>query len=228
MAAVVRLALLLATVALLIAAPQVSASPQDVSATHAYIQADYALARASVGRIGAVQAKIEQLNATLARECPHSTVGVPEDEASQPLSHEPVVAMWAIAYGTNAASIRAFVSVTNRLHWSNPRTTSLARRYARSLKEMATLPMPDLCADVRSWRESDFQVVPAGTLRLVEHAEAIELNPVPSQLLAPYERGADASTLARAARLETKLEEHEFGMGQEDWQQLLDTLGLTQ
>jgi hypothetical protein len=202
------------------------AAPQDIAATHAYIRANYALAHASVARIGVAQAKIERLNGQLERECPHEGAGSPENEASQPVPHEVVVAMWSIAYGINAGPIRTFINATKRLRWSDHRLTSIAESYARSLHEMATLPLPDLCGDVRAWKASGFQVVPAATASLVQRVEAIELKTIPPRLLARYERGADSGTLASTVRLETKLEENEIILGQNDWQQLLGTLGL--
>jgi hypothetical protein len=58
--------------------------------------------------------------------------------------------------------------------------------------------------------------------------EGIEPKTIPPRLLAPYERGADASILARTKRLETKLAENEFMVGQTDWIQVLGTLGLNE
>jgi hypothetical protein len=214
--------------ALALAPAQAIAAPQDVAATHAYIAANYALAQASVARIGPVQAKIERLNASLARECPRAGIGTPEVEASQPMSYEVAAALWSIAYGTAAGPIRTFVAVTRRLHWSNHALTRAAASYARNLHEFSTLPLPNFCADVRSWKASGFQVIPAAALSLDRRAEAIELNTVPPRLLRPYESGADASILARTMRLETKIEENEFAKGQTDWIQVLETLGLPQ
>ncbi len=202
------------------------ATPQDVAATHAYIKANYALAQASVARIGVGQAKIERLNSKLAHECPRIGADSPENEASQPISHDVVVALWSLSYGADAGPIRTFTNLAGRLHWSNRALTRAAQTYARNLHELATVPLPDLCADVRSWKESGFQVVPAATISLVERVEAIEPKAIPSHLLAPYERGADAGIVARTIRLETRIEENEFLVGQGDWIQVLDTLGL--
>jgi hypothetical protein len=223
-----RRSTILAAMALGAAPAQAIATPQDVAATHAYIQANYALGRASVARIGAVQAKIERLNGDLTRACPRVGAGSPENEASQPISHEVVVALWSIAYGTAAGPIRTFVQATRRLHWSNHRLTRIAQSYARGLHELATVPLPDLCGDVRSWKATGFQVIPPATVSLVLRVEAIEPKAVPQSLLAPYERGADASVVARTRSLETRLEEEEFLIGQGDWIQVLQTLGLNQ
>jgi hypothetical protein len=205
---------------------QAIAGPGDVVATHAYIQANYALAKASVALIGAGQARIERLNAKLAHECPNEGAGSPEDEASQPVSYEVAVALWSIAYGTDAGPIRTFVQVAGRLHWSDQRITRLARRYADGLHAYATLPLPDLCAEVGAFKASGFQTIPPATTRLVAREQAIDATAIPSGLLVPYERGADASVLARTEALEIKLEENEFLLGQGDWFQVLETIGL--
>jgi hypothetical protein len=214
--------------ALGLAPAQAIAAPADVAATHAYIQANYALARASVALIGPVQAKVERVNSSLAHECPRAGIGTPEVEASQPMSYEVAAALWSVAYGTAAGPIRTFVAATARLHWSNHAITRAAASYARNLREFSALPLPNLCADVRSWTASAFQVVPAATLSIDRRAEAIELNTVAPRLLRPYESGNDASVLARTMQLETKIEENEFNLGQNDWIQLLHTLGLPQ
>jgi hypothetical protein len=223
-----RRSTIIAAVVLGLAPAQAMAASGDVVATRAYIQANYALARTAVALIGPAQAKIESFNGQLARECPRAGAGSPENEASQPISHEVAVALWSVAYAIGAAPVRTFVSKTSRLRWSNHTITRLSQRYARSLHEMVTLPLPHLCEDVRAWKASGFQVIPAGVASLVQRVEAIELNPIPPRLLAPYERGADASTLKRTIGLGTKLAEAEFIKGQTDWIQVLETLGLNE
>jgi hypothetical protein len=217
-----------AVVVLAIAPAPAIATPEDVAATHAYIQANYALARASVARIAPAQARIERLNKELSSECPRIGEGSPEDEAAQPVSYDVAVALWSLAYGTDAEPIRNFVSAVGRLRFSNHAIAHAAEAYARSLHELATLPLPSLCAEVGSWKQSAFQVIPAATAVLVRRVEAVEPRPVAPRLLAPYERGGDATTVVNTMRLERRLEEEEFIVGQNDWFQVLETLGLNQ
>jgi hypothetical protein len=226
--AVAVLAFGIAVFAFGIAPAPAIAAPEDLTATHAFIQANYALDQALVARIGAAQAKIERTNSNLERECPHAGIGSPENEASQPISHEVVVALWSLDYGTDAGPIRTFLETAKRLRWSNHSIVRLAQGYARGLHELATLPLPNLCESVRSWKASGFQVIPAATVSLVRRVEAIEPKPIPPRLLAPYERGSDATILARTMRLEMRLEENEFVVGQSDWIQMLGTLGLNE
>ena len=219
-------AVIAALIALALAPSVALASAQDNAATHAYIQANYALTKAGVAAIARGQANIKAFNEKLAHECPLAGKGTPQDEASQPMSYEVAVALWAISYGTLAGPIRQFVAAVKPLHWSNARITRIARRYATSLHELSTLAVPDLCADVREWTASGFHTVPEHVLALDQRLEANEGESVPRKLLAPYERGADASMAARARANEVKLEEVEFITGQDDWIQVLETLGL--
>jgi hypothetical protein len=224
-----RSTLLVALVLALAVAPaQAIAAPQDVATTHTYIEANYSLAQAMVARTGAGQRKVEALNTSLAHECPGIGTGSIENEASQPISHEVVVALWSLEFGVSAGPIRSFQKTVGGLRWSNSATTRAAARYVRSLHELSTLPLPNICADVRTWKASGFQVVPAAVVSLVRRVEAIEPNAIPSRLLAPYERGGDAGLLKRTVRLEQRLEENEFRLGQDDWARVLETLALSE
>jgi hypothetical protein len=219
--------LALATLSLVAAPSEASASQADIAATHAVIQAGYVLGKAGVSSIPAVQAKIEALNVSLARTCPHVGAGSGEDEATQPMAHEITSDLWAIAYGYNAKPIATFIAKVKHLRWSNPRITRAVQHEARSLHEMATLRQPDLCSDVRSWAASGFTVIPPGVVALDEHAEGIQFEELPlRELLAPYERGSDKRLVVRIEAFVTRIEEEEFSLGQADWYQILETLGM--
>jgi hypothetical protein len=220
--------ILLVTLALGIAPEQSLASPGDISATHTYIEANYALAKAEVAAIGPAQAKVEQLNRQLAGECPLVGVGSPFDEASQPISHEVAVARWSLAFGTDARAIHAFLNAVGRLRWSNHAITRAAETYAKSLNELAGVSLPHLCSDVLSWKATGFRTISPAVLSLVGRVEAIELKPVSTRVLTPYERGGDAAIVARTKPLEMKIAENEFVVGYSDWIQVLQTLGLNE
>jgi hypothetical protein len=214
------------TTGLALAPARALAAPADVTATHAYIQANAALARTSVARISTGQAKIERLIGDYARKCPAAGAGSPQDENTGFFTYEVGIALWSVAYGTNAGPIRTFSNTVKRLRWSNGAITRAAQRYASSLQALANLALPPLCEDVRSWRASGYRVVPPATVSLVRRVEAIELLPLPQRVLAPYERGSDTSTFAQTLRLEKRLEERESNPGEHDLLKVLDTLTL--
>jgi hypothetical protein len=217
----------LSIVALALAAPSpASARPQDAAATHAVIVADYALARASVADIPVAQANVQQYNRRLARECPDAGAGTPETEASSPMSKEVAAALWSVSYGTTAGPIARFGRAIRSLHWTNARFEGAVHTYARNLSGLATLPLPDLCGDVRSWTASGFHTVPGNVITLDEHVEPLTVPEIPWRLVAPYEQGRDASLVAYIKRAELKTAEAEFMLGQKDWYQVLETLGL--
>jgi hypothetical protein len=201
---------------------------QDRASTHAYIQANFALERAADASIAPTEAAAALLNQKLGQECPQVAAGSPQDAESQKASYEIAGALWSISYGAVAGPISTFAQAVEPLHWSNPKITRIARHYAQSLTELAALPMPDICADVRTWSASGFHALPAPLLSFVQHAESIEGHTIPPRLLAPYERPSDRAIVASTSRLETKLERAESVAGFADWDTLLETLALSQ
>lgn len=204
------------------------ATPQDIASTHAYIQANFALARTADAGIASTQASILRRSRQFGRECRNIGAGSLQNEESQKLSYEVAGALWSVSFGANAAPIRAFVRAVTPLRWSSSKLTRIAQGYARSLRQLATLPTPDLCGDIRAWSASGFHTIPATTLRFDSHVESIEGHTIPPRLLAPYERPTDRGALARTTQLESELEANEFEVGFDDWASLLNTLGLQQ
>jgi hypothetical protein len=201
---------------------------QNAFATREYIRADYTLLRASNALAAPAQANALALNQRLGQECPQAGAGSPENKSSEPMSHEVAVALWSITFGIAATPIHTFVETVSPLRWTNPRLTALAQRYATDLSELAALPAPDLCSDVRAWSATGFKTVPADALSLVQHAESIEPQAIPQSLLSRYETARDKRIFARAHRLETKLQNIETSTGFNDWDKVLATLGLNQ
>jgi hypothetical protein len=207
---------------------EATATPRDRASTHAYIQANFALERAANASIAPTEASVALLNQKLGQECPKVGAGSPQNAESQKASYEVAGALWSVSYGAVAGPIGTFVRAVKPLHWSNPKITRIAQGYARSLSELAALPMPNICADVRTWSASGFHTIPTATVSFDQHVESIEGHTIPARLLAPYERSSDRSVVARTSRLETKLERAETVAGFNDWDTLLETLALNQ
>jgi hypothetical protein len=203
-------------------------TPQDIASTHAYIRANYALNRATQAKVKVAQASIEATIRKLGQECPKLGVGSPQNEESQRLSYEVVVALWSASYATDAAPIRKFAQAARHLHWSNPKLTYMTQRYAADLQDLASLQMPNVCGDVTAWKESGFKTVPATSIQLDRRVEAIEPKAIPPSLLAPYEQPADKAILATTTRIEGQLQQIETMEGFDDWDQALETVGLNQ
>jgi hypothetical protein len=169
-----RLVLPLVMLALAMAPSPARASTQDVAVTHAAIVAGYALARAGVATINTAQSKIESFNRKLAAECAGVGHGTPETEASQPMSYEVAAALWSIAYGSAAGPIKTFAKAMRPLRWTSPRIKRVARTLVANLTALATIPLPDLCGDVRSWTTSGFTSIPRHVVELDRRVERLE------------------------------------------------------
>jgi hypothetical protein len=204
------------------------ATPQDVASTHAYIRANYALNRATQAKVKVAQAGIETTIHKFGQECPKLGVGSPQNEESQHLSYEVVVALWSTSYAIDAGPIHKFAQAVRHLRWSNPKLTRMTQRYATDLQDLAGLKMPNVCGDVTAWKETGFKTVPATSIQLDQRVEAIELKAIPASLLAPYEQPTDKAILATTTRIESHLQQVETMEGFNDWDQALETVGLNQ
>jgi hypothetical protein len=223
-----RLSILFATLALGWTPAGALASSGDAAATHAYLAANYALARASEATVAPAQAKVVSFDRKLARECAGVGAGAPENEVEEPLTYEVAGALWSITYGVNARAIGTFVRTVDGLRWSQGKITRSAHAYVKTLQGLATLPLPDLCGDVKAWKASGFGKAPAATTSFDKHVEALEAHAISQKLLAPYETAADRALARKMAHLETKLLNAETVEGFDDWTTALETLGLPQ
>ncbi len=222
---------LTATVAVLVLAltpAPAGATSRDAASTHAYLTAGYALLHTAVSTWPAVERNIHKLSLRLHAECPDAGAGSPENEEAQKLTFEAAGALWAVGYRTDTASIHAYSNIVKRLTWSNPAITRDAHRLATGLLEMATLKVPDLCADVRAWRANGFGAMPADVEPYDRHVEAIDIHEIPRRLLTPYVQPADKPLRRRMEHLATRFEELEFMRGQADWIALLEAVGLNE
>jgi hypothetical protein len=201
---------------------------QDAASTHAYLVAAYAALHAVVSKWSSVEANIHQLDKSVQTECAGVATGSPQSEEEQKLSYEVAGALWATSYHADATVIQRFLSAVHPLTWGNPAVTRGAHAYARSLHEMVVLPIPDICADVRSWIGDGFKAVPADTQQFDRRVEAIEIKELPRKLLSPYLQPADKALIARVEHVARRFEELEFVHGQGDWNTLLEVLALNQ
>jgi hypothetical protein len=219
---------LLATLTVAAPATPALAGPADIAATQKYLQANYALVRAGEKQIGPSEANVRSVLRSVSGECPGAAGGSPQGEGSDKLGDELQGAMTIAGLRTVARPVAAFVHAVAHLRWSNPTLTQTVSSYAGKLASLASLEPPQVCADVRAWTAGGFATLPASTTSfdLAFESADVALGEVPAELLAPYERPAERSTLHSTARLEAQLAEAENRAVQQ-WEQTLRTLGVT-
>ena len=223
-----RLGILAAILAFALAPASAAATPQDDAASHTYLTVGYTTLRAAIGSMGAVGAGIDQLNHKLASECPDVGLGSPQSEEEQHLSYEVFGALLSTAYHTDAGIVQRFLRAVKPLSWSNSKVTRAADRYDKSLHELVTLPMPNLCADVSAWKAGGFKAVPADTIQFDHHVEDIEGEIISKRLLTPYVAPSDEGLVDRDLSLYKKLESLETTLGEGWWDMTLETLAINQ
>jgi hypothetical protein len=224
-----RLAIVLTVLTLgLVPADALAASPRDNSSTHRALTAANTALQAIIDTWPNEEKSLHRLKLKFAAECPHVAAGSPQNSSEQKLSYEVVAALFATGYHTDAKIADRFIASVSALRWSNPAITRRLHVFIRGLREMLALKVPNLCADVRSWIASGYQTVPARTLQLDEHVEAIEVEIPSPRLVAAYVQPADRPLFKRVEHLLKRFEELEFSTGQQDWIDVLETLGLNE
>ncbi len=215
----VRSTVLLA--ALLTAVPALPASTAaarlsagDARTTQTYLQAAYAAARVEVDSFPTALAAVDKLAANVRAECPgviagepHPAPGASSNPSAQAISEEVLQAILGAAASTEAVRRERFAGFVARLRWSSSALTRLVHENADGEAERATIPGPNLCADMRAWVASGYEVVPAATARylLLEYHAAVETEGTEATIerkLAAYESPAAARLAHKLARLE--------------------------
>ena len=136
-------------------------------------------------------------------------------------------AMVTSAYNTDVPAGRSFIRAAAGLRWSNHGLTSTVQSYVGKLKVLIGLAPPNVCADVRAWVASDYQTLPASTVRFDQQfmPNWVAIGELPSAL-APYERPSERAVLRRTNALEEQLTEFEAGDGVETWWNTMNALVL--
>jgi len=203
------------TVCACMATPSMAAHASDATATRAYLHASdaYALdASAELkGRVAAMEARASEI----ALECPSALTYAPRDEAFSELSEEiGAVVVYASAAPERSLLLRASKEI-GHLSWSNSRLTRFVRLRAAEESGVATIALPDVCAEIAAWKASAYAALPQSASRFLARSEAIEAEAFvgPSEesretailrLLRPYESPADRRIAERVERLEAQ------------------------
>jgi hypothetical protein len=212
----------------LMSGPAFAASQSDVSSTHTTLVAANSTLQSIIRTWPAMEASLHRLDRKFAAECPDVGAGSPQSEAEQNLSYEVAGALWATGYHTDSRFAQEFIKAVSPLRWSDPAIGRVAHKFIKGLREMTSLQVPNLCADVRSWTASGYQTIPTSTLKFDRHVEAIEVEVPSPRILSAYIQPADRGLYAKVKRLLTRFEELEFSTGQQYWDTVLETLGLNQ
>jgi hypothetical protein len=203
---------MLAAIAILAtpAAPALGGS-SDMVATSTYIQADYALLHAASSRLATSEASLRDLHRQIKTTCPRAAAGSPQNTDAEQLSNELVGAMTVAAIRPDASAVAAFFHAVGHLHWRNGTLTRRVRSYASRLRILSLLPAPNVCADVKTWAASRYEMLPASAVQFDSRYYKVEVavGETPVALLAPSELPPERPLLVHARQFERQLTEAE-------------------
>jgi hypothetical protein len=222
-----RVIFMLAVLAVLAIPASAWAASGNAATTQQYIQANYALVQAGSSKLGAARAALRTVRSQIEGECPRAAAESPQNPDSTQLSNEIIGAMVTSAYHTDVPAGRSFIRAAAGLRWSSHGLTSTVQSYVGKLKVLIGLAPPNVCADVRAWVASDYQTLPASTVRFDQQfmPNWVAIGELPGAL-APYERPSQRAVLHRMNALEEQLTEFEAGDGVETWWNIMNALVL--
>ena len=193
-----------------------SVHTDDLAATRAYLGADYAYERAAYAEVGVRVAAIEMRASEIGGECPSVLTYAPRDAAFGELGEEAEATFFFAGTAPERSILLRMANTIEHLRWSDRRLTRLVRAEAAEERMIATLALPDVCADIAAWKADRYAALPQSAARFLAHVQAIESRSGggPSEespeatimrLLRPYEGPAERRTVRRIERLETQI-----------------------
>jgi hypothetical protein len=132
------------------------------------------------------------------------------EQQKQTIDLELLSAVFDAARQSERTAIEAFAGEIAPLSWSNPSISLLARQRASKLTENLTPPVVNVCADMRAWAQSGYQVLSPSTralqaTRIAASRDESESTPAIGTLLEPYEDAADHRLVRRTEALDVEL-----------------------
>jgi hypothetical protein len=188
----------------------------DAAATRAYLGAADAYERGAYAEVAVRVAATEARASEIGGECPYVLTYAPRDGAFGELGEEAD----ATAFFAGTAPVRSMLlrlaHTIEHLSWSNRRLTRFVRAEAAEERAIATLALPDVCADIAAWKANGYAALPQSAARFLARAQAIESLSFtgPSaesreaaimRLLRPYETPVQRRTARRIEHLEAQI-----------------------
>jgi hypothetical protein len=210
---------------------------RDRVATYSYLAAGYADEQAVIANRPATMRAFESLEKRIVGECAGVARRVGkskrEDEQLSDLEEELSDTLQSTSARSNRQATLTYISAIRLLHWSNSAITQQVRLKAAELEERLRSPVPDVCADVKTWVSSGYKTLSPATKALVSRREARQptgRHPVPRQLvgilLARYE-GPREQALVQKDSLLAAQSAKSLGRLEDVYERLADALGLS-
>jgi hypothetical protein len=185
----------------------------NAAATRAYLSAADTYERGAYAAVGMSVAAIEARAGEIGAECSSVLTYAPRDAAFEELGEEAE----ATAFFAGTAPVRPMLlrlaDTIERLRWSDRKLTRLVRAEVAEERAIATLALPDVCADIAAWKANGYAALSQSAARFLARLQALESlqGSGPSEesreaaimrLLRPYEGRAERRVARRIERLE--------------------------
>jgi hypothetical protein len=170
----------------------------DVAATRAYLRASEVYAHGAYAETRASAVVIEARASRIAKECPSALVYAPRDAAFEEVGEETLNSLLYASVAPFRAETVKLAEAIGHLTWSDRRLTRLVRSQAAEERAIATLALPDVCADIAAWNASAYAALPASARRFLAVVAALEA----ASTIGPSEESREAAIMRLLGRYE--------------------------
>jgi hypothetical protein len=228
-----------AALACLPASSLASVHAHDSAATRTYLAADNAYERSAYAELGVRVAASETRASEIGAECPSALTYAPRDMAFGELGEEAETTAYFGGVTPVLSMNLRLAQAIEHLRWTDRRLTRLVRAEVAEERGIATLELPDVCADIAAWKASGYEALPETAARFLARAHGIESlseGVGPSEepreaaimrRLRPYESPVDRQTAKRIERLEAQIDKRLRAAGTTAEKKLAAALGVS-
>jgi hypothetical protein len=215
-----------------------SVHADDAAATRAYLSTDYAYERGTSAALGVTIAALEARAGMIGGECPNALTYAPRDAAFGELGEEADTTAFFAGRASVRSMVLRFAQTIDRLRWSDRKLTRFVRAEAAEERAIATIALPDVCADIAAWKASAYAALPQSAARFLARVQAVESlsgeGPFEEsrevaimRFLRPYEGPAQRRTARRIERLEARIDKRMTAAGTGVEKKLAAALGVS-
>jgi hypothetical protein len=214
------------------------AATGDAASTAAFLHAANAFAQAQTANLSASTAAMEREASGMTTGCPSVLVGAPKGVQLSALAAEVVSAVLFSSVVPDRSSTLAFTRKIAALHWSDRTVAKFVRALAAEERAAVGLALPNVCADLVTWKTSGYKTLPSSTVAFLKVVEGIgnvtkghdgkeeSLEKIVFGRLRPYETPSDRQLAKRVQRLNEVGAKHLLSGYEKALSPLGKTLGL--
>ena len=147
-----------------LASASTSPQPSNASSVRSMLRARYRYARTLRDNLADARGSTNAWVSDVARECSGALAEAPRGTQLTEIRREVNLAPLAVLDAPDRAAARQMARAIERLRWSDRALARAVRGWLTAVRAGYTLPVPNLCSDLKAWVASDYHTFSPGTV----------------------------------------------------------------